>query len=221
MKYIHFATLAITLSLLPSCAAINSAGKGDKQQVEMSMHRLRTDIEELKHDLNTQQMQLGIYEGKLVRVDDIIDTIKVESTEKQKSTLDELEYHLASIEKKLEKYETGQKEILADLSKLEAHANQTSKAMSQYKDKIKEFEQTLSFHNEVISEISKLKKHINHAAALSNENRKFQTYIVKSGDSLQRIARNYNTSIDQLKRLNELRDDLIIVGQELSVPAVQ
>lgn len=214
--------LPIILAAASSCTSINSSsGKGEKQQIEVSLHKLRTDIEELKHDLNTQQMQLGIYEGKLVHVDDVIDSLKIESNEKQKSTLEELEYHIAAIEKKLETYEARQKEIIADLSQLETHANHTIKALSQYKEKIKEFEQMLSFHDEVINEVSQLKRHLNHTAKISSEGRSLENYTVKSGDSLQRIARHYNTSIDDIKRLNGLKDDLIIVGQELTVPEVQ
>ena len=196
-----------------SCTSINShSSRSDKQQVEVSMHKMRTEIEELKHDLNTQQMQLGIYEGKLVHIDDLIDSLKIESSEKQKSTLEELEYHIASIEKKLDKYEAKQKEILADLSQLETHANHTIKAMGQYKEKMKEFEHNLTLHNDVINEIGKVKHQIKQSSLSSNG------YIVQSGDSLQRIASKFNTSIDELKELNDLKDDLIIVGQELTIP---
>jgi LysM repeat protein len=46
-----------------------------------------------------------------------------------------------------------------------------------------------------------------------------KTYIVRPGDSLEKIARIYETSSDELKKLNQLSNDLIIVGQELMVPA--
>ncbi|MCF7851795.1 MAG: LysM peptidoglycan-binding domain-containing protein [Simkaniaceae bacterium] len=218
LPYLNFALLSLTPFLFASCASIHSTNRGEKQQIEMSMHRMRTEIEELKHDLNTQQMQLGIYEGKLVRIDDQIDSLKVESSEKQKSTLEELQYHIAMLEKKLDKFEGKQKEILSDLMQLETHANQTIKALGQYKDKIKDLEQSIAFHNEVIAEIGKLKRHFKEISALHQEGHGLRAYTVKSGDSLQKIAKNYNTSIDALKKINELNDDLILVGQELMVP---
>jgi peptidoglycan DL-endopeptidase LytE len=44
-----------------------------------------------------------------------------------------------------------------------------------------------------------------------------QSYIVKSGDTLSGIAAKYNVSVANLKSWNNLRSDLILVGQKLSV----
>ncbi len=44
------------------------------------------------------------------------------------------------------------------------------------------------------------------------------TYIVKSGDSLYSIAQKYNTTVDELKKLNNLTSNLLSVGQSLKIP---
>ena len=43
------------------------------------------------------------------------------------------------------------------------------------------------------------------------------TYRVKSGDSLWSIAQKHGLSVDQLKALNQLTSDLILVNQTLKV----
>lgn len=43
-------------------------------------------------------------------------------------------------------------------------------------------------------------------------------YVVGSGDSLYSIARKYNTSVDEIKRYNKLSNDLLSIGQKLSIP---
>ncbi len=45
------------------------------------------------------------------------------------------------------------------------------------------------------------------------------TYTVKSGDSLWNIARKYGTTVNELKRLNNLTSDNLSIGQVLRVPS--
>lgn len=46
------------------------------------------------------------------------------------------------------------------------------------------------------------------------------SYIVKPGDSLYKIALEYNTTVDALKKANKLSGDLIYPGQYLVIPAL-
>lgn len=46
-------------------------------------------------------------------------------------------------------------------------------------------------------------------------------YIVKSGDSLYSIAKKYNTSVDELKSLNNLTSNMLSVGQKLNIPVTE
>ena len=43
------------------------------------------------------------------------------------------------------------------------------------------------------------------------------TYVVKSGDNLYGIARKFNTTVDELKRLNNLTSNLLSIGQILII----
>ena len=43
-------------------------------------------------------------------------------------------------------------------------------------------------------------------------------YTVKKGDSLYSIAREYNSSVDAIKRYNNLTTDNLSIGQKLKLP---
>ena len=50
-------------------------------------------------------------------------------------------------------------------------------------------------------------------------NSKYQNYIVVKGDNLYDLAKKFNTSIDQIKLLNNLKDNNLSIGQILKVPS--
>ena len=43
-------------------------------------------------------------------------------------------------------------------------------------------------------------------------------YIVKSGDSLYQIAKKYNTTVDELKKINNLTSNILSIGQKITIP---
>ena len=45
-----------------------------------------------------------------------------------------------------------------------------------------------------------------------------ETYIVKQGDTLYSIARQYNTTVDKLRKLNNLNTNTLSIGQILVLP---
>lgn len=46
-------------------------------------------------------------------------------------------------------------------------------------------------------------------------------YVVKAGDSLYKIANRFNTTVDELKRVNNLTSNLLSIGQRLRIPSTE
>lgn len=53
-----------------------------------------------------------------------------------------------------------------------------------------------------------------------NNNYNNSVYVVKSGDTLYSIARKYNTTVNEIKRINNLSSELLGIGQVLKIPTM-
>ena len=52
---------------------------------------------------------------------------------------------------------------------------------------------------------------------MSGINRSSATHVVKPGETLYRISRQYGVTVDKVRKWNKLSDDIIEVGQKLIV----
>lgn len=54
---------------------------------------------------------------------------------------------------------------------------------------------------------------------IPGDNNNFTTYTVVAGDNLYQIAKKFNTTVDEIKRLNNLSSNLLSIGQVLKIPS--
>jgi len=216
MRYCNYVLASF---LLTGCSSWN-APREERHKTEVTLHKVRTEVEDLKHDLNTSDIELHILEGKLLDQEETLAHLKDELLESQSSKLEELQQLILSYNKKIASLEKKQDEMLTDLRQLATHANETTTALSQYKDKLCEMEKSISFQNKKFDELAKIKKNL-EALASETPTPPLHSYIIKEGDSLQKIAKQYNLSVEELKKLNHLKDDLIFSGQSILVPKNQ
>jgi len=59
------------------------------------------------------------------------------------------------------------------------------------------------------------------ASEPSEPNVEYIVYVVKSGDNLYSIARNYNTTVNAIKDFNNLTSNTLQIGQQLLIPIAQ
>ncbi len=213
----NLARLASFLSLAgfcTGCSMMTSSPKEEKHQLELSLHKVRTDVEEIKHDLNTYEIEHHILEGKLIDQEQLISSLKDQIAQLKRDKLQSFVDELHHLNERLEQIAAKQQQEITDIRQLSSHANGTTTALSQYKIKIAELEKTVFSHQHQLQDIIDLKTKIAALAADSHPN----TYTVRSGDSLAKISRRFNLSVEDLKSCNDLSNDHIVPGQTLQLP---
>lgn len=110
-----------------------------------------------------------------------------------------------------------------------AHSSQSSTQVKQVLFELKSSVEQLQIRqnqlaqefNSILSHNEDLKNQMKMILATLNKvvSDEDQQYIVQKGDSLEKIARRFNTSMKSLCEKNEIKDgNLIRVGQKLSIP---
>ena len=195
--------------------------KSDKYQMEMTLHKTRADLEEVKHDLHSHRMETNILEGKMLNQEDTMASLKKETYDQHQAKLDHYAHQIIALEKRLTHLEKEKDELFRGQQKLLQTSQDMHKAIAQGKDKISEMEKILAQTSKSMSEIAKLKKNVskvNHVLETSYREFIVDSYRVKSGETLDVIAKNFHTTPDTLLKINHLENDRILAGQELLVP---
>ena len=208
--------LPLLLLGMTSCSPLKSSPNDEKHQLELTLHEVQTNLDDLRHDINGFQTELQILDGRIKYSENALATLKQQDLEKQQAKIDQLMGQVQALEKKWLTAEKHQKTNTQELSELSDYANETIAALSQFKSRIGELEQEIHSQNRKFDELAKLKGHIEILAKGQSSDAKL--YRVKAGDSLEKIARFHKTSVEKIKKINNLDQDLIVVGQELKIP---
>jgi len=215
MKKVFFCWLGI---IPVACSPLKSSPNDEKHQLELTLHELQTNLDDVRHDLNCFQTEMQILDGRIKYYENALSGLKEQDLDKQQSKIDLLAQQVAALEKKISVVERLNDSGSRDLQQLTSHANETTAALSQFKSRITELEQEIQSQNQRFEQVAKLKGHFEGLAKhLSNASDK-KIYKVRPGDTLDKIARFHQTTAERIKKANDLNQDLIVVGQELVIP---
>ena len=216
------AILGIAIFAIYGCSPLKSSPQEERHQMELTLHEVHTNIDDSRHDINCLQTEMQIFDSKMKHQENAVSTLKKQWLEKYQIRLDKLDKLLVETTKELQKLQTKEKNVSDDIRQLSSHANETTSALTQYKNRINELEKEIFSQNKKLEEVAKLNatlqtvmKSLREVAGIKNAN----VYKVKSGDSLEKIAKMYKVSVEEIKKENHLDQDLIVIGQELIIPS--
>jgi LysM repeat protein len=191
-----------SVSLYPEETSLNALLNRTKNcEIELEMLKNSISSQEQSREALEKEMSALLHSTK--------DTLKEtqEGGDKQKKNFEKTVDKLTQDLKQLKKHENDLSQSINDLTKTVESLKESDKKKSQA---IKELEEALRTLTLALSGKSAPKPS-------TNTHSKTSSYTVKSGDSLEKIARAHSMTIAELKEMNHLSNSTIRPGQELSV----
>lgn len=199
--------LLAVFCFLWGCSPLKSSPDQEHQN-ELTLHQMKTTIDDLSHDVRCFKADMEILGEKINHAKN---HKEIERLNQRQKEVDQIVDTLAS---KLQGLQTQQAQLVKNLEKLSSFSEDTTLSLNQFKQKITNLHKSQKELHLALNQVMSLKYSIKELASLSPD----KIYKVLPGDSLEKIARHYDTTVDKLKIENNLNTDLIVVGQELAIP---
>lgn len=183
-----------------------------------AIREMRDSLDALRHEVNNHETEIRMAEERSNNQEATISSMRQQLLDSTQSNKELLKGNTTSIDGKIANIETINKGLIGDLGQLKTHANDTSTVLAEYKKRIAELEKTVSQLSQNIEHLQNALRSLTEAVAGPSTVDSGKTYRVKSGDSLEKIARAHNTTIKAIKELNKLSHDRIVIGQTLQIP---
>lgn len=199
---------------------LHAAPKRYNDDSAFTLRELRTALDNLRLEVNNHESEIKTYDAKLQNMETIVDSLRQQSTDIAQTHKEALKDSSANLEMKINSLETTTKVLVADLKQFKNHANDTATALASYKQKLTELEKILEIQNQNLESLQSALRSLTDALQVKSNLSSFseKTYKVAPGDSLEKIARKHQTTIQAIKELNGLTNNKIIVGQTLKIP---
>lgn len=165
------------------------------------IEELRVALVETKQELSAQKIDLELLENKLAQLGKRLDTN-------------------AQPNQRLIYLEKAQERTAQDLRTLNQHTKETVDALSELRQQLGAIDQRLREGGERLSELAHLRNTLSQLTKTiaNNGQNVAKIHRVRAGESLEKIARNYQTTIEEIKKVNGLSSDKIFDKQELKIP---
>lgn len=186
----------------------------NQRQRDFAFQELRSEIGDLKHAVQAYRSEVEILQERLSEQEAF-----AQRTSHSKSLSESSSAQIAAVEKKLMMVEKNLERIAADLLTLNKHADQTTTSLTHFRDKMLDCQRELATHKQKIEGISQLKATLGQISqAIGNRpTSQPSSYKVQAGDTLEKIAKKHGVPLNTLRRLNNLAQDRILIGQELKL----
>lgn len=211
--------VALTLIFCLGLAVANDASAASRtsfsEQDKSIIRKIYDRIEMMRHELGNHEAELRVFDDKLRNMEDAIEDLRTQFD----STVQTQQEKLRGSETKIVSQEQSIKGFVSDLEKLQHHANDSSTVLEDYQKQIAQMEAVMKSQTKNVEDLKLAMKTLMDAVGgTDGPIDGYRIYHVQPGDSLGVIAHKNNTTVRDLKDMNQLKSDTIIVGQKLRIP---
>lgn len=223
LSYCKFFVKLAVILLAFSKSTLEAAPKGYYgDQTSFALRELRDTLDTVRHEVNNHEIEIKTYDEKIHNLETIIDSLRQHSTETAQAHKNALMDSSSTLETKINGLETTSKGLVADIKQFKNHANETASTLAQYKKKLSDLEKIIDIQNQNLDHLQTVLKSLTDAFQVKNNltssSSMEKVYKVATGDSLEKIARKHQTTVQAIKDLNGLTNNKIIIGQTLKIP---
>lgn len=191
----------IILLILSGCMSQLSSRMDSQPSQQLALfEEVRVALVDVQQTLNAQKLDIDLLEEKLAKLENLQDDSA-------------LQQRIASLEK-------TQQLASSDLHALNKCLKEAASGLSEVRQQISALDHRLSYESERLGEVTNLRTTLSSLtkAMSSSAQASSKVHRVRAGDSLEKIARQYQTSIEEIKNINGITSNKILVGQELKIP---
>ena len=185
-------------------------------------------LSDVKNELNNHEIEIRTFEERLRTQEQMMEDLHQQlkddlATQRTAVKADStaIQNKVDVLDRSLKSTDGASKGMMTDLRQLKDQSDEFVKILGQYKLKLVDLEKLVEAQNHQMENfetalntvIEILKgKDSSKASGTKNEGGG-QTYKVQAGDSLEKVARKHNVSVQALRQANQLTSDRIIIGQ--------
>ncbi len=198
-------------------------------QNNTAMREMQNLLQSLRYESNNHEQEIRIFDEKLKNLDTIIESLREESDQVNLSNKNQIKSQSTAMSEKLSAQEALAQGLISDMKQFKTHAQEVDAsfvaihkkigaletAVAQINDNIKHMQEAIYTMTDALQGKDVSDKKSGTAASPKNQS---NVYIVKSGDSLEKIAKKHQTTVQAIRDLNGLCNDRIIVGKALQLP---
>lgn len=193
------------------------------QDTSAAMRELRDSVDALRHEVANHETEIRQNDQRIDNQEATLTSLRQQVLDTNQANKELVKGCSTTVDSKLSTLESTSKSLVADVTQLRTHANDTAAIIAQYKQKIAELENLISLQSQNIDNLQAALKSLMEAMGtgskgIASADGSSKIYKVKNGDSLEKIARANNTTVKAIKELNGLTSDRINIGQALQMP---